>query len=217
MCETKKSTMKIPQKLLFNFFTRTSLRQTDSFPANLLNARLKTMLADLWYCMAIFMPFFVVLMILFLLINPFGFSEEGFSYSYISVMMIPWSIMLFIIINKDIASGRSAGKRVFGFKIVDFKTKENASHIQCMLRNITMMIWPLEVLMVGLNPKRRIGDFVAHTEVVKSDKLEVETLSKDLADINSFSPQLIMGSIFVIMVLNLVFFLHSLITVMIMY
>jgi len=205
----KQKTMRIPRKLILNFLTKSYLKQADSFPMTILNSRMKSMISDLWFCMAIIMPFFLLFMILFFLIQTFIYPEIEYFPTYLSVMLLPWLMLLFIILNKDIASGMSAGKRTFGFKIVDIQTKKEASQLQCMLRNVTMMLWPLEVLMIIINPKRRIGDFIAKTEVVETETCVIDTLIQDLDSIDKISPRLILISLLITVGLTSISFIAT--------
>jgi uncharacterized RDD family membrane protein YckC len=70
---------------------------------------------------------------------------------------------------KDSINGQSIAKRVFKLQIVDKKTGEAASPLQCFVRNIFGLIWPVEALMIMKNSSRRLGDLVAGTEVVNYD------------------------------------------------
>ncbi|TKG91570.1 hypothetical protein EYV94_21330 [Puteibacter caeruleilacunae] len=170
--------MEIPKIILNNFFTRHSLEQIDDFPMNILSKRLQAMVADLSFSMVVFFPLFLLLIISFFIVEAFSLESEPSILSPIAyVLMLVWQ---FVLLNKDIANGMSAGKRTFGFKIIDFKTKQEASQMQCMLRNVTMFVWPLEVLVTAFNSKRRIGDLIAGTEVVEWEKHDLESLREDL-------------------------------------
>ena len=187
--------MKIPRILILNFLTKSYLKQADSFPIAILNSRMKSMISDLWFCVAIIMPFSFLFLIMFFVIQAFIFPEIEYFPTYLIVMLLPWVVLLFGTLNKDIASGMSAGKRTYGFKVVDNSTKQNASQMQCMLRNMTMLIWPLEVFIILISPKRRIGDFIANTEVIKVENLDIETLYQDLISIENISVKLIVTSL----------------------
>jgi len=196
--------MQIPRFLILNFFTKSYIRQADRFPLSILNSRIKSMISDLWFTMAIVFPLFLLVMIPFFV---FTASHSNFDNSftiYNSIAMIPWLILLFLILNKDCINGMSAGKRTFGFKIIDHQTKELASDFQCMIRNITMFAWPLEVIMILINPKRRIGDYIAKTEVVKTDIKPIESLMFELQEKQKISMKLIITSIGVSMILTLI-------------
>jgi uncharacterized RDD family membrane protein YckC len=197
-------TMQIPRFLILNFFTKSYLRQADRFPLSILNPRFKSMISDLWFSMAIVFPLFLLIMVpYFVFIAIHGDSPNSFKI-YISVAMIPWLILLFIILNKDCVNGMSAGKRTFGFKIIDYRTKELASDFQCMIRNITMFVWPLEAIMILINSKRRIGDYIAKTEVEKTDIKPIESLMTELQVKQRLSSKLVYTSIVVSVLLTLI-------------
>ncbi len=75
-----------------------------------------------------------------------------------------------IYICKDCINGRSIAKRILGHEVIDRKTKLVADPLKCLVRNLFIIIWPVEVIMVLINPSRRLGDKVAGTEVVYFDK-----------------------------------------------
>lgn len=79
--------------------------------------------------------------------------------------------ILFIYLNKDFLNAKSPAKRLLGFQVVDKETGRKALEIQCFIRNLTIIFaWPLEVVICYFNPKRRIGDFLANTTVISSEK-----------------------------------------------
>ena len=67
---------------------------------------------------------------------------------------------------KDSINGRSPGKRITKLQVIDNKTNMAASPLKCFIRNIFIIIWPIEGIISIINPSRRIGDFVANTKVV---------------------------------------------------
>jgi uncharacterized RDD family membrane protein YckC len=67
---------------------------------------------------------------------------------------------------KDCVNGRSIAKRILKHQLVDNKTNQVASPLQCCIRNIFCIIWPVEVIVALINPGQRIGDRVAGTKVV---------------------------------------------------
>ena len=85
-----------------------------------------------------------------------------------------------------------------------FEQRELASDFQCMIRNITMIAWPLETIMILINPTRRIGDYIAKTEVVKTDIKPIESLMTELQEKQKLSGKLIIASIGVSMILTLI-------------
>lgn len=86
------------------------------------------------------------------------------------------AIILFsIFVNKDIYFGKSIGKYFNGTRVVSVKTGSAASPIQCSIRNLFILIWPLEAIILLFSPKRRIGDIVAGTKVQESIEISPET------------------------------------------
>ncbi|MBS1681679.1 MAG: RDD family protein [Bacteroidetes bacterium] len=82
------------------------------------------------------------------------------------------AIVIFsIFLNKDIYFGKSIGKNFIGLRVVSARTGNPASPIQCSLRNLFVLLWPLEALMLFFSPKRRIGDFVAGTKVQEDTEI----------------------------------------------
>lgn len=71
---------------------------------------------------------------------------------------------------KDNWTGKSLGKRIMGLVVVDKKSGSNASSFQCYVRNIFVVIWPLEVLITLFSPNQRLGDFIAQTRVESAAK-----------------------------------------------
>lgn len=71
--------------------------------------------------------------------------------------------------NKDICMGRSFAKRILKLQIIDIKTGLPANSLKCFLRNLTIIIWPVEVIVGLVNNERRIGDFIAGTKLTAYD------------------------------------------------
>jgi uncharacterized RDD family membrane protein YckC len=71
---------------------------------------------------------------------------------------------------KDMFNGRSISKRLLKLQLVDNKTGEVASPLQCLVRNIFLIIWPVEFIVALANTGRRIGDRVAGTRLVYYDR-----------------------------------------------
>lgn len=70
---------------------------------------------------------------------------------------------------KDVINGRSAAKRILKFQVVNNNTLLPASPLQCFVRNIFCVIWPVEFIVSLFNSSRRIGDRVAGTRLVPYD------------------------------------------------
>ena len=93
------------------------------------------------------------------------------------------SIPMFIYLNKDFFRGKSGGKRILGYQVINLKTNKPASEFQCFIRNLTIPVWPIEVLVGLINPERRIGDFIANTKVIQSEKEKINSIWFDLKNV----------------------------------
>jgi uncharacterized RDD family membrane protein YckC len=71
--------------------------------------------------------------------------------------------------NKDIFLGRSPAKRILKLQVVDIKTNKPANPLKCLIRNVTVVLWPIEVIVALINNERRIGDFIAGTKLTTYD------------------------------------------------
>ncbi len=71
--------------------------------------------------------------------------------------------------NKDIYLGRSPAKRILKLQIVDIKTNRPANPLKCLVRNLTLVLWPIEAIVGLINNERRIGDFIAGTKLTTYD------------------------------------------------
>jgi uncharacterized RDD family membrane protein YckC len=70
---------------------------------------------------------------------------------------------------KDIINGRSIAKRILKLQVVDNKTGQVASPLQCLVRDIFCILWMIEVIVGLTNTSRRLGDRVAGTKLVHYD------------------------------------------------
>lgn len=71
--------------------------------------------------------------------------------------------------NKDILNGQSPAKKILRLQVVDRATNEAANPLRCLLRNLTILIWPIEVIVILFSPSQRLGDKIANTKVVILD------------------------------------------------
>jgi uncharacterized RDD family membrane protein YckC len=67
-------------------------------------------------------------------------------------------------LNKDFLQGRSPAKRLLGLHLHE-ATGNPANELRAFLRNVTFMLWPVEVLLLALGSPKRLGDYVAGTQV----------------------------------------------------
>lgn len=89
---------------------------------------------------------------------------------------------VFVYLNKDIVMGQSFGKRITGFRIVDRTSGLPADEFQCLIRNITIPVWPLEVVLVLFSPSRRLGDMMANTLTVIDEKSPPTSIFRELCN-----------------------------------
>jgi uncharacterized RDD family membrane protein YckC len=95
--------------------------------------------------------------------------------------------MMLIYLNKYFVKSRSVAKRLLGLIVVDNNTGLPASELKCFLRNISIVLWPLEVLITFISPGRRIGDFIANTKVEKENRQSIEAIFNDIKKIKMTS------------------------------
>lgn len=85
----------------------------------------------------------------------------------IQVMLVLYAFIMAIYLNKDAINGRSPAKRILGARVVNMSDGQTASPLKCLLRNITLIFWPIEALLALLtSDRRRLGDYLAGTRVV---------------------------------------------------
>jgi uncharacterized RDD family membrane protein YckC len=70
-------------------------------------------------------------------------------------------------LNKDFWQGRSPAKRLLGLHLHE-ATGRPANELRAFLRNVTFLLWPVEVLLLVLGSPKRLGDCLAGTRVVRS-------------------------------------------------
>jgi len=83
--------------------------------------------------------------------------------SSFALYLLPLPLALYLC--KDCLRGRSIAKRILRLHVVNLASGQAASPLQCALRNLSVILWPLEVVVLLFNPSRRIGDWIAGTEV----------------------------------------------------
>lgn len=78
------------------------------------------------------------------------------------------------ILCKDFVNAKSMGKYKYNLQIVNINNSK-ASVIKLIVRNLFIIIWPVELLFCIVNPERRIADFVLNTKLIynKSDKRKI--------------------------------------------
>ena len=86
--------------------------------------------------------------------------------------LIPNLIMITIIstmilIVKDIIKGQSIGKKILKIKIVDLKSDKSPNFLKLIIRNLFILVWPIEFLVL-INDKKhhRLGDKILGTKII---------------------------------------------------
>lgn len=90
------------------------------------------------------------------------------------LMLVPFTVYF----CKDSFHGRSIAKRILKLQVVEHSTGQPASPIRCLVRNLSIMFWPIEVIATLANPERRLGDRLAGTRVIKLDDTAAGTNTK---------------------------------------
>jgi len=133
--------------------------------------RISSMLLDHMIMTVVIVPPMIVLTIL----ATNGILEIGNGTS-----SLVFFFMMFVYINKDFFNAKSPAKRILGYQVINRKTEKPASELQCFVRNLTIAVaWPIEAIVGLINPERRIGDFLANTKVVVSEKEKLRTIWTD--------------------------------------
>lgn len=78
---------------------------------------------------------------------------------------------LFAFLCKDSFKGLSFGKLLMGIRVVRVSGKP-VEFLSALLRNLSLLIWPIEALAIVINSKkRRLGDYLADTKVKRDLKI----------------------------------------------
>jgi uncharacterized RDD family membrane protein YckC len=125
---------------------------------NLLSRRFVSIMIDI--------PILTLIMIFLsalftIMINHYGFGER-----YVIIQAV--AVMFFVVFLKDCFKGQSFGKRLLKLRVVNTTDEEPASLGRLIFRNLTLIIWPVDVIMLFVNPEQRLGDMIASTKVVSS-------------------------------------------------
>lgn len=116
---------------------------------------------------------FIMTFAMFIPILPFMVigMKDAFNISHEQTSMEPTFMIYGFILgfamyfNKDFFDGRSPAKRILKNQVINNKTGEVAGPLKCLLRNLTIPIWPLEAIFILINPQRRLGDYIAGTRI----------------------------------------------------
>ncbi|WP_407557234.1 RDD family protein [Winogradskyella sp. 4-2091] len=118
-----------------------------------------------------FVMTFLIVSITFLALGPDYLNEPDFS-KITAVMLTTLLLGFAVYFGKDSIKGISIGKWIFGIMVRDEDNPEVVPSIgKLFFRNIFIIIWPVEFIVLATsNEKKRLGDKVAKTIVVKNPK-----------------------------------------------
>ena len=108
----------------------------------------------------------VVMLICFVTFPQNELSHEKICKPIIKSPTLIFAIGLMICFLKDTFNGRSLGKRYYRIQIENSKG-DIATPLQCFIRNIFLLIWLIELIVLFKNGSRRIGDYVTGTKLVE--------------------------------------------------
>jgi uncharacterized RDD family membrane protein YckC len=134
---------------------------------------------DYIYLLSIFIPFWLILLLPYLLTENNQDSLPNFLNQELIPAFVVIGIFLIVVLNKDFFQGRSVAKRMLGYQLVDTSTNAIASDLQCCVRNLTLLIWPIEVIVALFYHKRRIGDLLAGTQLSEVEPVDPQTILVD--------------------------------------
>lgn len=84
----------------------------------------------------------------------------------INFLSIFFAIFYFLI-KDGLANGQSLGKKVMGITVIYLPTSMPCSMFQSFLRNIVIVILPIEPLVILISKERKgLGDYLAKTQVL---------------------------------------------------
>jgi uncharacterized RDD family membrane protein YckC len=122
------------------------------------------------------LPFFLVLSLLFYL--------DMITFHAFMKCSIFLSLVTYL--NKDIAGGRSIGKRFLGYAVVNESDGRPPRMAVCFLRNVTGVIFPIELIYGLFSPAKKISDYFTKTKIVRAPAQEKYLISfyNDIKDIS---------------------------------
>ncbi|MFK7969248.1 MAG: RDD family protein [Bacteroidia bacterium] len=125
--------------------------------------RLGSMIID-HFAMSFISAFIMIPAIAIVMFMDKGISPSASPFSFTGTYIL-FALAYSTYFNKDIFNGRGPAKRMLNMQVIDNKTNKAASPLKCLLRNITLPLWPIELIFVLINPKRRLGDKIAGTRI----------------------------------------------------
>ena len=90
------------------------------------------------------------------------------------------SLMLTSLFCKDSINGQSAGKRIMKIQVVDKNSNRNVSNTRSIMRNIFVIFWSIEVLVLFISREKRLGDYAVKTKVIYNNEVGKVQFNKDI-------------------------------------
>ncbi len=116
--------------------------------------RIYSIIFDCWFLMFIGISSFIIITTVFPIKNLLLYNS------------IKDIFMMGIVISKDLYfKNGSLGKKIFKLEIVTLRN-ERPTNLVKILRNLTIIIWPIECVLILIG-KERIGDRLCKTKVVE--------------------------------------------------
>jgi uncharacterized RDD family membrane protein YckC len=104
-------------------------------------------------------------------------SSFGLQFQYGSLYLNTLAMAVYI--GKDVIMPHSIGKRVMKLVLTSARDQNSLRSYQLLLRNVTFIIWPVEILIELIKPESRIGDLIARTKVSENNDINyVHLISK---------------------------------------
>lgn len=92
-------------------------------------------------------------------------------------------LLCIIYVNKDFFRAKSPAKRIIGFQVLNNSNGKPASRLSCFIRNLTLIIWPIEILITLFSKQRRLGDLIANTKVVEAKKEPLKNILTEIKNV----------------------------------
>ena len=145
--------------------------------------RSKMVFREMIYFMTVFFTLYILFMLGSKLIE---FAVTLVTDSDFQVSFWIFNCLFFLLgtiaMNKDIIKGQGIVNRHFGYRVVDTKTEMTATPIKCMLRNVTVVLFPFEFFYLQRSD-RRIGDYLAGTKLLKVTPIPADSIFNELRDV----------------------------------
>lgn len=80
-----------------------------------------------------------------------------------------YSMFMFLVLKDVVYKEGSPGKKILMLQIIPEERSDIVHYLKRIIRNSTLIIWPIEVIVLIIF-KKRIGDMICVTDVIKQNK-----------------------------------------------